>query len=330
MNQDRSTEDALRAAALSWHVKLTGGEASERDFLAFEQWVRDPAARAAYDEIESVSAEVEVHRGVIATALAAEEAARGKSAGRERRGRANPPWFVGWAVGGLAFAGALAAALIVWPQFNAPWRSYSVAKGGSEIVRLADGTIVQLNSGSSLRVSIGPRARRIEMAEGEAAFVVAQDAGRPFTVEVGGRRIRDVGTDFSVLHHLGRSTITVRSGLVDVAALRGESKAIRLSAGDQLVCETSCARPRQVDVESALAWQKGRLIYTDARLADVASDLNRYFLTPVVVETGAADLRFSGVLTLDSEERVVQRLQAFLPVRAQTAGGQVTISAIGR
>ena len=82
---------------------------------------------------------------------------------------------------------------------------------------------------------------------------------------------------------------------------------------------------RQVDPEIAFAWRKGNLIYRDQALDSVVADLNRYFATPLRVVGPAGALRFSGVLRIDTEDAVVRRLQAFLPISVERASDGLTL-----
>ncbi len=123
--------------------------------------------------------------------------------------------------------------------------------------------------------------------------------------------------------------MTVRRGVVSVQAPEGAAQVepILVRAGDQLDHQAGERAwvLQKVDPEAAFAWKRGDLIYRDQPLAEVVSDLNRYFSTPVTVTGAAADLRFSGVLKIDTEEAVVRRLQGFLPIAADRAGDSFTL-----
>jgi transmembrane sensor len=138
-----------------------------------------------------------------------------------------------------------------------------------------------------------------------------------------------VGTEFDVLRHDGRLRVTVRRGVVSVQSPDETSRAepIVLRAGDQLDHREGERAwvLQKVDPEAAFAWRRGDLVYRDQALADVVEDLNRYFETPVSVTGPAASLRFSGVLKIDSQEAVVRRLQAFLPITAARKGEELTL-----
>lgn len=307
--------------AAAWQIRLTADDATESDFLlAFEAWIADPQARAAYDAVEMVNADVTEFRDTIATAL--------RAADRPAIAPSKPSRKFSFRMAGfglVAAAASVALAIIVAPQVSPQWTTYTTPKGATRAVQLADGSVITLNTDSSVKVSLNWLERKAVMAEGEASFVVAGDS-RPFSVDVGDRRVRDIGTEFSIRNYQGRGMVTVKTGLVDVSPLAG-GPAARLAAGDQLIWEGGRDYRRKADVEAAFAWQSGRLIYSGAKLADLAADLNRYFPRPIEVVGAAADYEFSGVLTLDTEEQVVTRLQAFLPITAQEAEGRITLSA---
>ena len=67
------------------------------------------------------------------------------------------------------------------------------------------------------------------------------------------------------------------------------------------------------NAEDAFAWRSGRLIYRDRPLSEVVDDLNRYGDDHVKTVGAAANLRFTGVLTIDNQAAMVQRLKGLLP-----------------
>jgi len=219
----------------------------------------------------------------------------------------------------------------VRPEAPVPTQVYQTAKGESRVLDLADGSTIHLNSASRIAVRLEPKARHVELTEGQAAFDVTPDAARPFMIAAGDRDIRVVGTEFDVLRHEGRLRVTVRSGVVAVQSPGSQARAkpVLLRAGDQLdrLPGSRNWTLRQVDPDDAMAWRQGDLVYRDQPLSEVVGDLNRYFATPVRVVGPAADMRFSGVLKIDAEETIVRRLQGFLPLEAERGPEGVTLRA---
>jgi transmembrane sensor len=329
---------ALRDAAVTWHVRLQSDAAVEADWLGFEAWLAEPGARQAYDAIDQLWADLDLDRDALASALQQPTAparpymrsGRGSHPGRP--GRTAPTSKTWAAMAGAAAAAAAAAFVVVAIQPGSDathWTVYATPKGASRTVTLADGTVMALNGGSSVKVSLEPGRRRVVMGDAEAAFDVAKDAKRPFLIQAGDDQVRVVGTRFDVLRHDGRVVVTVEHGVVEVRqAMGGDTRPVaRLVAGQQYLHRAGMtqASVRTVDPSDALAWRRGRLIYRDSELADVVSDLNRYFATPLRVAPGAAGLRFSGVLAVDSQGKVLRRLEALMPVKAASENGAVVL-----
>lgn len=328
MNTSGSNQRTERAAeeAAVWHVRLAAENATEADFLDFEAWISDPVHRAAYEAIDALDEVLAVDRADLLKALDASQAEillfqpiKKKPAvlhGVSRR---------------LVIGGALAAGLavlIVGPNLLKPsleWTTYTTAPGETRTLNLEDGSTVTMNGASSLKVAFSARERRVEMADAEATFDVAKNPARPFLIGARGHEIKVVGTEFNVFNFDGATRVTVRRGIVQVHR-NGDGNSARLLAGQEFA--QSGAAPglvRACDPEDAFAWRSGQLVYDDARLTDVVSALNRRFRTPMRLEAGAGDARFTGVLSLDSEEAVVRRLEAFLPISAERVGGEYVL-----
>lgn len=207
---------------------------------------------------------------------------------------------------------------------------YATAPGERRSVRLADGTQLDLSSGSSVSVSLDSHARQVAMTSGEVAFAVAHDPARPFTVTIGDRQVRDIGTAFDIRRSGPEIRVTVSQGEVAVAARTGGGSPIDLGAGRQLVHDenTGASTVRLVAPEEAFAWKQGRLIYRDQPLRVVVEDLNRYFPHAVRIEgEQVAQLRFTGVLTVDGEDATIRRLVALLPISASHVGDATVLKA---
>jgi len=329
-------EDVRRDEAVTWHVRLQSDQAGEVDWLAFEAWLGEPGAREAYDAIDAVWAELDQHRDALAEALQ-EQPVRMPShparaplrrAGSERRGPGRRLWLGALGAAAAAAAAAVAVVSLLPSAPQARWTTYAAEKGHNRNLRLADGSMVTLGAGSTLKVSLDGPNRRVVMDNAEAVFDVAKDSSHPFLIQAGDHEVRVVGTRFDVLRSNGRVVVTVERGIVQVrrtAAGEGQPPA-ELHAGQQFQRRGSgAAVVRTVDPGEAMAWRQGRLIYRDAELGDVVADLNRYFDKPLRVAPDAAKLHFSGVLALDGEDQVVRRLELLMPVRGATTDGALTL-----
>jgi transmembrane sensor len=103
---------------------------------------------------------------------------------------------------------------------------------------------------------------------------------------------------------------------------------VKLTIGDQYRGHEGQAVYEVVKVnpDTVLAWRNGRLIFENAPLSQVISDLNRHYLRKLVITDDATkELRFSGVLKLDDEATVVKRLEGLLPVAVQSQGDDLVL-----
>ena len=99
------------------------------------------------------------------------------------------------------------------------WKTVGTGIGEHQTVSLSDGSIVDLNTDTILRVSLDSDARQVDLDRGEALFNVVHNPTRPFSVGAGRSRVEAVGTKFSVLDRSdGGMTTTVTEGDVRVYA----------------------------------------------------------------------------------------------------------------
>ena len=110
---------------------------------------------------------------------------------------------------GLTLAGAL------WWQTER-YPLYTTDIGERRSITLADGSEVDLNARSKLRIEFSKSERRVELLNGQALFQVAKDKNRAFLVQSGDAIVRAVGTQFDVYRKTSGTTVTVLEGRVAV------------------------------------------------------------------------------------------------------------------
>lgn len=126
-----------------------------------------------------------------------------------------PRWGGGrYAVAASTAALALAAGSLISWELSAP--TYATALGEQRSIQFEDGSTVELNSLSKIRVQYSKQERDVELIEGQALFHVAHDVSRPFIVAAGVTRVRAVGTQFDVYRKPNGTVVTVVEGRVAV------------------------------------------------------------------------------------------------------------------
>lgn len=228
----------------------------------------------------------------------------------------------GFLVPALAVAGV---ALVAggWQRWDATANySLDIATGGRETrtLDLPDGSRIDLNVASALRVRFYPRRREVVLNRGEAFFQVAADADRPFTVDSGPSRVRVVGTAFNVRAAPPQLVVKVLEGRVEVRPDHREpaGAVLLLRQGSGVGIDPSSGRYRSLSLapETVGSWRSGQVHFSRTPLEEVAQELATYLGQPVVV--AGADLKsvpISGFLAVQSPEDFIQALPDVVPVR---------------
>ncbi len=232
-----------------------------------------------------------------------------------------------------AWAAGIAAALVVgwfaWqpsPQSAPNPIRYTSNSTGQQRIGLSDGSLVDLNSSSEIRVDFTERERRVTLTAGEAHFDVAHDVKRPFTVTVGGVSVRAVGTAFNVKLAADSIDVLVVEGKVEISRTDMVSTAsqavLPLVAAGEEVCvrhgdPATTLKIEKVADESIrvrLAWQHQMIPFVDLPLRDLLIQFNRRNTTQIVLDDPAlGERRVGGMISMD-------RIDVFLRLLEQDGG----------
>ena len=303
--------------AIGWVIRLR--DAGPEAWEAFTLWLEaSPGHAAAYEEAALADAEAgeiePLPAPIAAPAPAGDPLPATVHVLAERR--ASRRAFLGWGI-----AASLVAAIGLGTFAN-QGSAYVVETGPGErrTVPLADGSRIEMNGSTRLALDADrPRFARLE--EGEALFRVVHDAARPFEVEAGDDRLRDMGTVFNVVR--GRDG-SLEVGVAEGAVLYNPGReAAHLEPGMGL---RKGPRERvwigRFDREAIGGWQEGRLVYVAARVSRIAADLSRNLGVQVAVTPEVADRAFSGVIMLEGEpSEVLHRASALLGVELKKEKG---------
>lgn len=225
----------------------------------------------------------------------------------------------------LIAAGAVLAALAGGGLWRLRPQRLDTGLGEIRRVPLADGSMVAINTSSTLEVDLKPKAREISLKQGEAWFQVAKDPERPFVVAAGPVRVRAVGTAFSVRRREQDASgvdIMVTEGVVEAWVEGVDAPRHRLSAGGRLVLASTTAPPiaqSASDIERSLAWRNGEIALDGESLEEAATLFNRYNSRPIVIEDpDLAKERFVGLFQTNAPE-------SFASAVAATLGAEVRV-----
>ena len=165
------------------------------------------------------------------------------------------------------------------PDTTEIFHTLEIPRGGEYLLALSDGTMIYLNSESTLSfpVKFQGKERKVYLT-GEAYFKVAKNTEHPFVVTAGELEVLVTGTTFGVRAYKDEKDIqtTLESGQVTV---RVEGKSVKLVPNKQVLFNklTMGVEVRDVDVDLYLAWADGRVVYDNCPLEKILTDLGRWY-----------------------------------------------------
>ena len=175
-----------------------------------------------------------------------------------------------------------------------------VPRGGEYKVRLADGTLVYLNSATRMKypVKFDEKERKVYLS-GEAYFEVAKDPERPFFVEMEGVEVRVYGTSFNVnTHQKGNVQTVLVKGSIGVKVLSsGMESVIRPGQMAEFKQGNTKVDVKDVNVAVYTDWKDGIFRFENQRLEDILAVLSNWYDMNVFYQTvSVKELHFSGYM----------------------------------
>jgi len=207
-------------------------------------------------------------------------------------------------------------------------QNFATPIGGHETIILADGSQIELNTDTAVRVSETHGERDVALERGEAFFRVKHNPKRPFVVTAGARRIVDVGTQFLVRAGAHKFEVGLIEGRVTFD--NNGTHQTSLTPGDLLVATADSVSMTQMSAQQMsdmLAWRKGLVIFHQTPLAAAAAEYNRYNREKIVVaDADAGRLAISGTLPANDPNEFARLAQNFFHLRISHQGGAIVIS----
>jgi transmembrane sensor len=201
--------------------------------------------------------------------------------------------------------------------------------GEQRSVTLADGSVVDINTSSAMRIDLDDLERRIELTRGEARFKVAKDPNRPFIVTTPQATVRALGTVFNVYAGKDRTEVTVLEGHVEVREVArptqqqsdsNSASRVELRTGQQaaVIPNGDILANVGAPIERVIGWTDRRLVFRDEALADVIAEFNRYHERPLRIDDAAlGSVRISGTFDSSDRKSLIDYLERFERVQIE-------------
>jgi transmembrane sensor len=330
----------IYSEASDWLIEFRSGDIDAQGRKTFYHWLRtSPEHMRAYLELAAIwneghgldrnrhfddarlSADLQSENNVTSLELPSAHAGLQRALVAPSR-RKRPPW--------VAFAAGLLLAFIgigCWYEYFRD--TFATGIGQTRRFSLVDGSTIELDAESTVRVEFSKDSRNVRLLEGQALFHVAKDHRRPFVVQTENTRVRAVGTQFDVFRTDAATTVTVVEGTVAVlpAAFdlasdpsanvgsvqsRPVPNTLMLSAGDQVTIAPALQpKSAKADVASATAWTQHELVFKGASLHEVATQFNRYNKRQIIIrDASISDLKVTGIFSSTDPSSLLRFLEA--------------------
>jgi transmembrane sensor len=347
--------------AAAWFVEFNTGEADARTRQRFDRWLRTSPEHlraylallptwddaAAVDSPESMSADEVLAWVRQGSNIVSIPASQGPAGGTALFGRLRSPRLL---MAACAVALCASTATVGW-WFSSQPPVYATQVGEQRSLTLPDGSTVELNARSRVRIRFSAKERAVELMEGQALFRVAKDPQRPFRVQSADARVQAVGTQFDVYKRDSGTTVTVLEGRIEVwsgaqiaqasaptagprdnnaltkpAAL---ASGLLLDVGEQVtVADGSVAHPKHADVQAATAWTQRELVFKKVSLREVAEEFNRYSRRPLKIEDPRVQqFTISGIFSSTDTASLLRFLRAQPDLTVAESGDTILVTA---
>ena len=335
-----SDAEVIEATAAAWLAQRDDGGLSPAEHAKFEQWrkanarheaavIRLEAAWVALQPLREFRPEARIHPD---PDLLVRRKIR-------RRTSLKP------VLAAALAAGCMLIAAWWWRGASEPdvvGQSYVTTNNGYQRATLADGSVIELNAKTVVRVAYTAAERRVRLVRGEAHFTVTKDTARPFRVEAATIAVEAVGTAFNVRLGSESVEVLVTNGRVQVDRLEprkaaggsrmrrepadraqptivGVNERTRISTGEERRPLVEKVPPEAI--RNALVWQSPSLLFRETPLSEVVAQFNRRNRVQIEIgDSALAALPIGGSFREDN-------IDAFVWLLAQD--DEITVKRIG-
>lgn len=193
---------------------------------------------------------------------------------------------------------------------------YRTAKGMPRHLRLADGTLLTLNTESAADVRFDVHQRLVHLRYGEIAIRTASDSQRrPFRVQTREGILTALGTEFTVRQFADETRLTVLQHAVEAVLPSGSTQ--RVDAGESLWFTRDRFALLTKLKGGEDSWTQGILTFRDTPLSDVIATLSRYRSGVLRCDPAVAGLRLSGTFPLEDPDAILKVIAQTMPIKLQ-------------
>ncbi|EPF88114.1 sensor [Acinetobacter gyllenbergii] len=211
--------------------------------------------------------------------------------------------------------------LVAWQSdYKYLWLAdYSTAKGEQKIVKLEDGTQLQLNTDTALDIRYTSQQRTLHLHYGEIQIHTAheQQGYRPFFVETQSAHLQALGTVFNVQYLQNQQQQTCL-GVIESAVkvtLNQSQKMTVVQAGEQLCFDDTNFNALGPLDSNVFAWKNQMIMAFDMPLAQLFQEIGRYRHQYIDIDPQLRELKVSGSFPVNNVTDLQAALELSYPIK---------------
>lgn len=305
-----SVNPRVRDMAIDWMVRMQSGLMSAADHLALQQWRQVSTDHEyAWQRVSSLPLLLQPGASLLSDP-AARRALESAGVDPQRRRQVLKCLMAISLLGGVCWQGAESTLV------RSALASYRTATGERRQWRLADGTLLWLNTASAANVDGRTDHSQVQLIEGELALNAGAESGS-LQLVTPDAVLHARGANLLVRHDRQGTQVTVLRGLVQVSS-RHNRGPLLLEAGWRTRVDAQGIHPASLtDGFLAQAWLRGILPAERMRLDALLAELSRYRPGVLRCSKQVAALRVTGSFELDDTDAALALVAHALPVRIE-------------
>jgi len=222
-----------------------------------------------------------------------------------------------------------------WFRDTIQYKTYETAYGQTSEVFLSDGSHVNLNSNSSLRIprfGFSGKVREV-LLKGEADFSVKHTIdNQRFVVKTSNTfQVEVLGTEFSVFSRARGTKVALKSGRVRIDYEQGhENKEMFMEPGDLATVDRAGAMQleKKQNTENITAWKEQRYVFNATSLREICVMIEENFGEKVTLASEAiAERTITGNFKTKNAEDLLKTISEVLDLKVRESGDSTLISA---
>jgi ferric-dicitrate binding protein FerR (iron transport regulator) len=202
---------------------------------------------------------------------------------------------------------------------NITYNEVTAPFGTRTAIKLADGSQVWLNSGSSLRYPDKfLKKQRTVFLSGEAFFEVQSDKSHPFVVQTSSIAIKATGTKFNVSSYKNEASVQVALVEGKVSVMENKTELAILKPSQHLNFDTlsqSITVSDETNMDKYVAWKEGKFVFRNEPLSFVVKRIGQYYNVDIeIIGKELQDYRYRATFEEETIDEILKLLRMSSPI----------------